>query len=146
MKKKTLKTTKLKKPKRDAELPVTKRLLDLTKQELKGDISTLRLEMKAEFAKLDARFSSIDARFDSQDARFSSIDARFDSQDARFASIDHRFEEISTQLKKMTVILEEQNDRNRAALDGYAAVYGKHFLLEDRIIKLEQRTFGSEQG
>jgi len=112
MKKKSIKI-----PIKDRDLPVTKRLLDLTRQELQGEISSLRLEMRSGFA---------------------SIDARFQKQDSKF-------EAIQTQITKIMIILEDQNDRNRAALDGYAAVYERFIDTEKRIRKKEKSVFGTKQ-
>ncbi len=107
---KSLKPSKIKKPLMDKDLPVTKRLLDLKVQEVKGEITSLRLEVKAGFTKVDSKF-----------------------------------EEIKVQITKMMVLLEEQSDRNRVALDGYATVYEKFNDTEDRLEKLEVRTFGNKQ-
>lgn len=165
---------KIKEPKRDRDLPVTKRLLDLTKQELKGDITSLRLEMKAGFAKIDARFKStnahcksidarftdmdarfanIDARFTDMDARFTSIDARFTDMDARFTSIDARFHEqnaklevLDTKITRMLILMEDQNDRNKATMDHNALIYEKIIANDARIEKLEERVFGIKQS
>lgn len=77
----------------DKDLPVTKRLLDLKIQEVKSDITSLRLETKA------------------------------------------GFEAVQGKLTQMMILLEEQYDRNRIALDGYTTVYEK----------LEVHTFGNKQ-
>lgn len=134
MKRKTIKPRSInaiKRPKKEGDLPVTKRLLDLKIQEVKGDISGLRLEIKAGFAKMDARFLAQDAKFLAQDARFAEADARFESMQA--------------QLAKMMVIIEEQNDRNRVALDGYMAVYEKFQDTGKRLGHLEKSLFGNRQ-
>lgn len=110
-------TTKVKEPKKDGEIAVTKRFLDLRIQEVKGDISSLRLETRAGFTKIDARFLAQEARFESMD----------------------------TKLTKIMVILEDQNDRNRAVLDAYTTVYEKLIETNTRVDKVEERVFGSKQ-
>ena len=127
-----------KSPVKSADIPVTMRLLDLVKQELKSDIETSRLENRAEFKKIDARFQSAEARFDGTDARFQSIDARFESMDAKLQSMD-------TKLIKMLVLLEEQNARNKVVLDGYTHIYDRQHLSEERIVRLEKKVLGIEQ-
>ncbi|MCB9073512.1 MAG: hypothetical protein H6623_07805 [Bdellovibrionaceae bacterium] len=142
MKRKTIKvqsTRNIKPPKKDRDLPVTKRLLDLKIQEVKGSVTDLRLEMKAGFARVDARFNQMESKFDT---RFLEQDARLE---ARFLEQDAKFEAIQTQLIKMTVLLEDQNDRNRAALDGYVAVYERFHNTEERLGKLEKSVFGTKQ-
>jgi hypothetical protein len=122
---------KIMKPKKDRELPLTKRFLDLKIQEVRGNITTLRLETKAGFTKIDAAFKQVDARF-------MQIDARFESQDAKFETLD-------TKITKMLVLLEDQNDRNRAVLDSYTTVYEKLIENESRLEKVEEHSFGIKQ-
>lgn len=92
---------KLKEPQRDRELPVTKRLLDLKIQDVKSDITSLRLEMKAGFAKIDARFTQIEARFTQTDGQFGQIDSRFTQIDSQFTQIDSRFTQIDAHFKQI---------------------------------------------
>lgn len=89
------KAATIKKPVPEREMAVTKRLLDLKIQEVKGDVTSLRLEMRAGFTQLDGKVESLRTHMDA------------------------KFEVIQTQMTKMMVILEEQNNRNRVALDGY---------------------------
>ena len=77
-------------PRRVSDIPVTTRHLELVKQELKSDITTLRLETKSGFTKMEADMSH-----------------------------------VKSAVFQMQALLEEQNSRNRIALDGYAAVYEK---------------------
>ena len=100
---KTKVTVKIKEPKKDRDLPVTKRLLDLTKQELKGDITSLRLEMKAGFS------------------------------------------EIKTEMTKMMIMMEDQNDRNRSTIDSNALIYQKLVDHDARFEKIEEQVFGIKQ-
>lgn len=118
MKKITKSTTEKKLiPKKSREMPVTKRYLDLVKQELKSETSSLRLEMKAGFQRGDARFTEQDSKF----------------------------EAIQTQLTKMMILLEDQNDNNRAVLDAHTIVYDKFVTTENRLDKIEHHVFGVPQ-
>jgi len=108
MKKKTL--TK-KPPKRRAAVPsksgdiaVTKRLLDLTKQEIKSDITSLRLETKAGFSKMGAEISDIkaaifriEALVEEQNSRnkfvldgYTSVHDKMTSSDQRIENLEKR--------------------------------------------------------
>lgn len=172
-KKKIIKLKKLNPPKRDGELYVTKRLLELHRSELKSDNVALRMEMQAGFAKIDARFGQVDARFEEMDARFEQVDARFEQIDARFEQIDARFERVDGQfakidsrfstvdsefksirselaevkagIYKVIALVEEQNHRNKVVLDSYGLVYDKLHDHDDRLQKIEKHTFGIEQ-
>ncbi|MCB9072016.1 MAG: hypothetical protein H6623_00220 [Bdellovibrionaceae bacterium] len=104
MKKKTSKAktlSKLKKPKRDRELPVTKRLLDLTKQEVMGEISTLRLETKAGFLKVDSRIDRLESRMDSFISRMDGFDSRMDSFDSRMDSFISRMDGFDSRMDRL---------------------------------------------
>lgn len=79
MKKKEKKPTtasKVKKPVSEKDMPVTKRLLDLKIQEVKGDVTSLRLEMKASFTQIESRFKEQDAKFLSQDSKLEVLDTK----------------------------------------------------------------------
>nr|MBY0384405.1 hypothetical protein [bacterium] len=126
--KKSPPTSEIKEPKKDRELPVTKRLLDLKIQEFKGDITSLRLEMKADFTKVDGKIESLRSQ----------MNVGFQEQDAKFEALD-------TKITKMMVLLEDQNDRNRATLDANTHVYEKIVENDSRVEKLEERVFGGKQ-
>lgn len=93
---------------RDDKVPVTVKLLDLRIAEVKGEITTHRLETKAEFAKIDARF-----------------------------------DELRTLSIKTLATVEEQNARNRFALDGYTQVYEKLIEMDSRVERIEKHIFGA---
>lgn len=139
------KPTKALKPLNEATLPVSKRHLQLVQKKIEGDLTTMRLENREGFRKIDARFAQIDARFTKSDERIAQIDTRFAAIDERFAQIDARFASIDTQLAsldakitRMLVIIEEQNDRNRVAMDGFMTVYEKLIEHEKRFQKIEK--------
>lgn len=140
-------------PRKSGQIAVTVKMLNETRRELKSDITTLRLEMRAgfknvdaqfndvdaRFNKIDARFSTIDARFNKIDARFSTIDARFDEVDARFNKVDERFDQLGSQISEIKALshrtlalIEEQNARNLFVLDGYASLDARLKSLEGR--------------
>lgn len=102
------------KPNKMDDIPVTKRLLDLTKQELKGEMSTLQLDTKA--LRLEMK--------------------------AGFAKVDTKFEALQTQLTRMLVMMEEQNDRNRVVMDGYTIVYEKLQEHDCRFDSIERHILG----
>lgn len=114
-------SSQVNKPQYSEDIPVSMRLLNLVKQELKSDNATLRLDVKAGFASVQTQFAQIDARF---------------------ATVDAQFAEIRNQLTKMMVVLEEQNHRNNVALEGYTIVYEKLMESDTRFQKIEKHCFG----
>ena len=139
IKKKTTKKTKSRPLVKSDDVPVSKKHLDLTKQEIKSEITSLRLEMKAGFSQIDSRFTSIESKFTSIEGRFTDIDGKFTGMDAKFASLDAK-------LSGMMALLEEQNSRNRYVLDGYTSLNDKQESTEARVKELEKKVFGKEQN
>lgn len=111
---------------RDDKVPVTLKLLDLRIAEVKGEITTHRLETKAEFSKVASQLDAIDKRFDEAQAHF-----------------DAKFEALFTLNAKTLAIVEEQNARNRFALDGYTLVYEKQLETDARLARIEKHIFGA---
>ncbi len=131
-------SSKVIKPLKSSDIPVTQKMLYGVRDELKSDISSVRLEMKAEFKKVDARFDEVFGEFKRVDSRFCSMEGQFKSIDARLNSMDARFDEVLSEVKKqsaqtsrMLTLIEEQENRNKFVLDGYRS-------LNDRIEPLER--------
>jgi hypothetical protein len=96
---------------------VTRRLLELTKQELKSDITSLRLEVR----QYREESKSDNARL-KQELTTSMALLR---------------QELKTDIAKVLVILEEQNHNWKMALDGYGLLYQRQDDHEKRLLKLE---------
>lgn len=126
------KKPELKLPKNAREVPATQGMLRLVRSELKADIRGLRSEMKSGFAKVDARFNQIDARFNQLEARFCGIDSKFNENDSRFNQIDSKLEQILSQVSQTLLIVEEQNSRNKVALEGLTNLFQRQSHLEVR--------------
>ena len=143
---------------RSRDLPASYGALEKVRKELKGDIASVRYEMKAGFKRIDARFnkmearfSDIDARFNKMEARFADIDARFNKMEARFAGIDARFDKLEAQIAtinstlekinatqmRMLALIEEQNARNKASFEGAESVRVQQDALTKRVEALE---------
>jgi chromosome segregation ATPase len=113
-------------PDRSSELLVNQRMLYAVRDELKSDIRSHEKRFDSIDQKLeshDKRFDSIEKRFESVDKRFEAIDKRFDSVDKRFDSLDAKIdgmaEKILSEIHRMRSLVEEQNNRNIAVIDGY---------------------------
>ncbi len=160
-------------PIKSDDVPVTQRHLELVRQELKSDITSVQLEMRAgfqlmesrfqaidgkfagldgkfaaidgKFAGIDGNFAGIDGKFSNIDGRFSDMESRFTRIDSQFLAVDARFERIESILLSMKVLLEEQNSRNRYVLDGYNFIYEKSERSEKRLVRIEKKVFGIEQ-
>ena len=146
-------------PKKSGDIYISKNQLDAVEASLTKQITSLRLDTKAGFAKMDARFadmesrfSSVDARFADMESRFSSIDARFSSIEAKFSKIDARFDSLESKfasmdskLSQMLALMEDQRSQNRFVLDGYTSLYDRQNLAEKRIEDIEKIVLGKEQ-
>ena len=140
--------------KKSGEIPVVQKHLEENRSELKSEITTLRLETKSSFEKVDSRFSEMEARFDKVDARFSEMEARFDKVDARFSEMEARFDTIDANFNELKSIVtaiassvekmiaenhgmkarnEEQENRNKYVLDGHTNLHDRQDRFEKEI-------------
>jgi hypothetical protein len=92
---------------------VTRRLLELTKQELQGDITSLRLEVRQYREESKSDHAQLKTEM----------------------ALMHQ--ELKTDITKVMVMLEEQNHNWKMALDGYGLIYHRQDDHEARITKLE---------
>lgn len=145
-------------PKKSEELGVTVRLLQLTKDELKRDITSLQLETKAiehrlkneiVAAKTDLRTEMAQLKTELSGLKGEFVELKSDvvtiKNDIVILRTDMQkgFNDLSNQMTKMLAIVEEQNQRNKFALDGYAFVYESMQNSNGRLDRLEFKVFGS---
>lgn len=77
----------------------------------------------------------IKAEFRSHDRRFDSLEKRFDSVGNR---LEAKIEKLSADIYRMMGLMEEQENRNRAVLDGYASIYDRQDRVEKRVDEFEK--------
>lgn len=109
LQKKKSKKIKLIKPVRSGQVPATNKMLSEVRSELKADITSVKLEIRALSKKMDARFAA---------------------NDSRFASMDAKLEKVIAAIHRTNAIVEEQNARNKVVLDGYDQIYRRQAELE----------------
>lgn len=133
------------KPVKSDDVPCTKAHLELVRQELKSDITSLSLNMNSKFQLLESKFQNVDSKFQNIESKFLHVESRFQQMDSRFQDMDSKFEKMTSVLFEMKALLEEQNSRNRVVLDGYAHLFDKSVSVESRIENLEKKVFGVSQ-
>jgi|GEM_PF-2375773 len=116
-KKQTKKKILRKVPARSGDLLVTQRMLSETKNELKKNISSVRQEVRSLEHKMEARFAQVDARF---------------------AQVDAKVESVLASVHSIKALMEEQDFRNRAVLEGYDQICRCQEDYERRLKKLEK--------
>jgi len=110
-------------PKRSKELPVYQGQVEEFRSEVNAKFTSVNQEFKALRKEIDARFNQVDARFNQVDARFNQVDARFDKMEAKFNKMDGQFSEVLASIHRVQMIVEEQNNRNKYVLDGFANLH-----------------------
>jgi chromosome segregation ATPase len=98
-------------PARSADIPVTKAMLDEAREELKHQITSVKLELNAKIEALDAKIGTVDSKI---------------------GTMDSKIEIVLAAVHRVGLLVEEQNARNKFVLDGYTS-------LNDRLEKLERR-------
>ena len=134
-------------PARPVDVPATKGMLDESREELKHEITSARLEIRAVEAKVDALNAKLDAKSNALDTKIDALGTRLDAKidalraemDSRFKLVDVRFDRTDAKIEnvlaavhRVALRVEEQNARNIFVLDGYTS-------LNDRVEKLEKR-------
>lgn len=107
-------------PRKSKDILVTQAMLDLTRQELKSDIVSVKLDIKALESKINARFEQVDARFEQVDARFEQVDAQ-----------------LSEIRSKIELLISSIHRTNKFVLDGYSQIHCRVDQLDTRVKKLE---------
>ena len=98
-------------PKKSEELIITQKIMNDTRSELESDIASLSLKM---------------------DARFNKVDARFNKIESDIAQVRSDVEKVLAAVHRVTSIVEEQENRNKFALDGYASLDLRAKALENK--------------
>ena len=108
-------SNKSKKTKNPSKVPILK-TSELPATQLM--LTTLRKQIKSEINSLEKRL------------------------DSKFNQVDSKVELVMSKLQRMTILMEEQNSRNKFVLDGYASFYDRQERLmlikkniEDLILK-----------
>ena len=97
--------------KKSGDIVVTKNMLDETRNELKSDIASLKLETKSGFQMIDSRFQGVEARFD---------------------ELKSEIKTLTATVHRSLALYEEQEARNKYVLDG-------HQVLTDRQERVEEK-------
>lgn len=112
------------------------------------EIKATRKKMSSKFDKVDKRFSRLEIRMDKFEQRMDGLDQRMDQLEQRMDQVEKRLEKVEIQLieisnkidkkiekveskietvlaaiHQMRMLVEEQNNRNKFVLDGYANLY-----------------------
>lgn len=113
-------------PQKWADL-ATKEDLRLFAKEHGAEITELRAEMQAGFARIDGQFAQVMSMFAHIDGRFAQVESQFAQVDSRFAEMDSKFAEMESKFAQQTrtIVL---------ALGGFAATIWASMLTTALIV------------
>lgn len=114
------------------DLPASRSMLKLVRNELKSDIKAVDRKVDALDAKvdaMDARFKAIDARFDAMDAKFDALETKFDTR------FNHFSDRIDSRLSRMELLIEEQRSDNRIVLEAIVGMNQRLTRVEEIVLK-----------
>ena len=90
-----------------------------------GMINLLEFKIKSDFKSLEKK-----------------MDARFNRVDAQFNTIESGLANVASEVRRMAILMEEQNTRNKFVLDGYEQLYKRQDRLEQmterRLVDMEE--------
>jgi chromosome segregation ATPase len=119
---KKTRAVKVHKPARSADVPATKAMLDETREELKHEITSVKLEVKSVNSGLTAKIESVNSK----------LTAKIGHVEAKVEQLDAKVESVLAAVHRVGLLVEEQNARNKFVLDGYTS-------LNDRLEKVERK-------
>ncbi len=124
---------------KDRDLPATQGMLQLVRTELKS-------EMRAGFKKVDARFAQMEGRFAQMEGRFAQIDERFARIDEQFALVHSGMAELTAQVSRIALAVEEQNSRNKIVMDALSGLWTRQDRVEQRMDGFEKWLLSLPRG
>jgi hypothetical protein len=136
-------------PLKSGDVLVTQKMLEETRNELKSDITSVRLEVRGLRSDMDAKFATMQGQMDSRfaemqgqmDSRFSKMQSQMDTQFAlvgsQFAQLGAAMEANFAKMHRTHALSEEQHARNVAVLESYDQIYRQHEEFETRLKKIE---------
>jgi len=112
--------------KKSTEILVTKEMLEETRDELKADIASIKLETRSGFEKVDSRFSE--------------VKSEIEGVRSEVAGVRSEISEVKSEIKSLTAAVhralalhEDQNARNRYVLDGHTNLHDRQERLEKEV-------------
>ncbi len=97
-------------------------MLDETREELKHEITSVKLEVKSVNSGLTAKIESVNSK----------LTAKIGHVEAKVEQLDAKVESVLAAVHRVGLLVEEQNARNKFVLDGYTS-------LNDRLEKVERK-------
>ena len=124
---KNKKQTKTREPIRSGDVPATKAMLDETREELKHQTTSVKLELSAKIDAVAANLNRVEAKMESRIDTLAAAIHRIELE------LNSKIEKILAAVQRVGLLVEEQNARNKFVLDGYTSLNG-------RVEKLEKKT------
>lgn len=121
------------------DIPVTKEMLFEVRNELKSEVSGTRSDIKSLEKRMESRFLDIESQFKKIDIRFLDMESRFAKIDSRLSNMDTKFDDLIATVHKISLLVEDQNARNRYVLDGYGVLTVRLDQHDTRFDHLENK-------
>ncbi len=129
-----------------SEVPMTQKILFGVRDEINSKFLSLDHKVTSYNKRFDSieytlkahdkRFDSIEYTLKAHEKRFDSIDLKLKAHDRRFDQLDSKIdsnqERLMSEIHRIGVLVEEQNNRNRIVMDGLTNLFER----QDRVEKL----------
>lgn len=135
----------LRDPLKSGDVLVTQKMLEETRNELKSDVTSVKLEVRGLRSDMDAKFAMIQGQMDS---KFSTMESQMDSKFATMQSqMDSKFSAMQGQMDSRFATMQGQMDSKFAEMQGQMdaqfAIVGSQFaqlgsLLEANLAKMHR--------
>ncbi len=129
------------------DLPASIGIVMEVRDELITKIDSLEFKMESRFDNVQSQFGGIQSRFDNVQSQFGGIQSRFDNVQSQFGGIQSKFDSVQSQFNEIKstlsaiqaqchrtgVLVEEQRNENKIALEGVQLALQQNKLLTKRV-------------
>ncbi len=159
--KKTIAKQKAIKPIKNRDLKVSQGQFEQHRLEMNRKLTSVNLEVRSTRKEMNNKFNTVNKRFSRLETRMGNLEQRMGKLEQRMDQVENRLEKIEIQLiainnkidrkiekieskietvlaaiHQMRMLVEEQNNRNKYVLDGYANLYA---IFEQNKQETDQR-------
>ena len=120
-------------PKKSKDIPVTQEMLNETRSEVLSKITSLSLETKAGFERIESKLESFEAVKSDMKSLHSRMDSLVSEVQSGFSAMLAEIKKISSETHGIKADIEEVKSRNRYVLDGYDQLHRRQGQFEEAI-------------
>ena len=136
-----MKQTRINKPKKSKDVPVTQSMLNEFKEELREMFKSFAKEIKSEIHGLRSEVHGLKSEVHSLRSEIHGLKSEDQSIRSQVVKIESNTHSLKAEVHRLGLLIEEQNARNIIVLDGYQQIYHSQQELMGRMSGLEKEWY-----